>query len=215
MSSNTSPTAHPKPPPLVHSPRPRRGSVANGRPVIASQPTQRTGDAFIAWLRAVNYKSLAFTVFIVFLLGMIYWVVNSQGIRISLPTLGMKLHKVPLPGFSILAHYKGLRDLDLAHMLALAMLIAVWFLSVGLLKVLLFGYEPNERLNASFHLPFLYCVSAIVIFTDLTMFYVGVADQGGLLTGSGGFTPLVATVGYAGLIAFVAYTHVMFKRRYW
>jgi len=165
-------------------------------------------------LSTVNYRSLLFTVFVIPLLGMIYWIVNSQGIRISIPIFGMKLYKIPIPGFSFLEHYKGLRDLDLAHVFAIFMLFAVWSLSVRLLKILLFGYETDQRINAEFHLRFLYCVFAVVIICDVIMFFRGIGDQGALLAGSGSLTPLIATIGYTGLLAFVAYVHVMLKRRF-
>ena len=163
------------------------------------------------WLKTANFKSFLFSVLVIPVLGMIYWIVNSQGIRISLPIFGTRLHKIPIPGFSFLQHYQNVRDLDLAHLFAVFMLFAVWVLSVALLEIHLFGIRADERLNMRYHIRFLYCISAIVIITDILMFYRGIADQGGLLDASGGLTPLIATVGYTGLLAFVAYVHVMLK----
>jgi len=214
MKSNNAPTQQKTPPPLLPTAPSLDQSVPRQPPPTAAPAGNRLDVDDLLWkLKTANYKSLLFTVIFIPLLGMIYWIVNAQGIRMSIPIFGMKLYKVPFPGFSFLANYKGLRDLDLAHVFALFMLFAVWYLSVRLLKILLFGYDRQDGINAGFDLRFLFCVSAVVILIDVTMFYRGIADQGGLLTGTGGLTPLIATVGYSGLLAFVAYTHLMLQRR--
>ena len=164
-------------------------------------------------LSKISVKSITFSLLVIPVLGMIYWVCNSQGVRISLPIFGMKLYRIPIPGFSFMQHYQNLRDLDLAHVFAIFMLFAVWVLSIALLEMFLFGVRADERLNMKCHIRFLYCISAVIIISDIVMFYRGIADQGGLLDASGGLTPVIATVGYTGLLAFVAYVHVMLKRR--
>jgi hypothetical protein len=131
----------------------------------------------------------------------------------SLAIFGMKLYRIPVPGFSYMQHYQNLRDLDLAHVFAIFMLFAVWVLGIALIEMLLFGVQADERLNMTYHVRFVYSIAGVVIVTDILMFYRGIADQGGLLDTNGGLTPLIATVGYMGLLAFVAYVHVMLKRR--
>jgi len=160
-----------------------------------------------------NGKSFLFNCLVVPVLLLIYGIVNSQGMRMSIAILGMKLYKVPLPGFSYLERLKNVRDLDLAHVFAIFMLIAVWILSTALVENLLFGVRSDSRLNMRIHTRFLYCLSAVVLIADICMFYRGIADQGGLLDEAGGVTPIIATLGYSGLLAFVAYFHVMLKKR--
>jgi hypothetical protein len=160
-----------------------------------------------------NGKLFLFNCLVVPVLLLIYGIVNSQGMRVSIVTLGMKLYRVPLPGFSYLERLKNLRDLDLAHVFSVFMLVAVWILTTALVEHLLFGVRSDSRLNTRLHTRFLYCLSATVLICDVAMFYRGIADQGGLLDEAGGVTPIIATVGYSGLLAFVAYFHVMLKKR--
>lgn len=160
-----------------------------------------------------NYKSFFFSVATVPVLMLIYGIVNSQGMRMSIVTLAMKLYKVPLPGFSYLEHLKNMRDLDLAHIFAIFMMVAVWMLSTALLELHLFGGKSHPHLNERLHQRILYALSATVLLCDIAMFARGIADQGGLLETAGGVTPVIATVGYSGLLAFVAYMHVMLKHR--
>jgi hypothetical protein len=160
-----------------------------------------------------NFQSFTFNCLAVPVLMLIYGIVNSQGMRLSIAILGMRLYRVPLPGFSYLERLKNLRDLDIAHVLAFFMMVSVWFLSTALVDVMLFGVRSHERLNARTHLRFMYCLSAVVLICDVAMFYRGIIDQGGLLDDNAGITGVIATIGYSGLLAFVAYFHVMLKRR--
>jgi hypothetical protein len=160
-----------------------------------------------------NFKSIAFTCFAVPMLLLIYGIVNSQGMRMAIAILGMKLYRVPLPGFSYMERVKNLRELDLAHVFAFFMLIAVWILSTALVEIMLFGARSNERLKTRTHIRFLYCLSAVVLICDVAMFYRGIIDQGGLLDANSSVTGIIATIGYSGLLAFVAYVHVMLKRQ--
>jgi hypothetical protein len=175
---------------------------------------QSTFEDCASKLSGVNYKSLMFTAIVIPVLGLIYWIVNSQGLRLSISIFATKLYDIPLPGFSFLARYKGVDDLDLAHVFAIFMLFAVWFLTVRLLKMFLFGYEADARLNNTFHKGFLYSVSAVVILADLVMFYQGILDQTWGFGSAGGLTPAIATIGYTGLLAFLAYVHIILERRF-
>lgn len=159
-----------------------------------------------------NGKSLIFSIATVPVLILIYSVVNAQGLRLTIVTLGTKLYKLPVPGFSYFEHLKNLRDLDLALVLALFMLCAVYVLTNAMVEILLFGPHMDERLNVNAHVRFLTCLSSALLLIDTCMFYRGISEQG-LLDDGGGVTPLVATVGYSGLLIFVAYFHVMLKRR--
>jgi hypothetical protein len=163
-------------------------------------------------MKNFNAKLILFNLLVIPVLGLTYWVVNSQGLRVSIAPLGLKLYRIPLPVFSFLERVKNLRDLDLAHVMAMFMLVAVWFLSKAIVEVYLFGVPTDGRFNERKHIRFLCCLSAMVIICDIAMFYRGIADQGGFLEADSGATPVIATIGYTGLLAFVAYFHVMLKR---
>ena len=168
-------------------------------------PVPRT-DALSSW-KTLNFKSVLFTCFVIPILGVIYWIVNSQGIRVSLPIFAMRLHKLPIPGLSYLRKWQNLRDLDLAHVFALFMLVAVWSLSSTVWRLLLYGDAPSNRIDPVLYRRCLFSIAAPVIMCDLLMFWRGAADQAGLF-GGGGLIPLAATIGYTGLLAFVSFRHV-------
>lgn len=159
-----------------------------------------------------NGKSLIFSLATVPVLVVIYSVVNAQGLRITIPALSMKLYRLPMPGFSYMEHLKNLRDLDLAIILAMFMLCAVYVLTNAMVEIFLFGPADDERLNVGLHVRFLTCLGSALLLIDTCMFYRGISDQGFLDDGIT-ITPIIATIGYTSLLIFVAYFHVMLKRR--
>ena len=161
-----------------------------------------------------NIKSFVFNAVTMPILTVIYSVVISRGLRISLPgALTFKLHKLPLPFFSNLEHYKNYRDLDVAVVIAMAMLAAVLYLSTSSLDLFLFGPRTEQRLVAAAHAKFLSILCPVMCFVDLALFYRGISETSGLFEEGGGATPILATIGYGALMFVVAYAHVMLKHR--
>jgi hypothetical protein len=163
-------------------------------------------------MNRLNGKSILFSIATVPVLILIYSVVNAQGLRVTIPALSTKLYKLPVPGFSHFEHLKNLRDLDLALILAMFMLCAVYVLTNAMVEILLFGPGDDQRLNVDLHVRFLTCLGSAMLLIDTCMFYRGISEQGFLDEGVT-ITPIIATIGYTGLLIFIAYFHVMLKRR--
>jgi hypothetical protein len=163
--------------------------------------------------REFNRKLFAYKLVVVPVLMLVYGIVVSQGLRMTIPILATKLYRIPLPGFSRLEHFKNLRDLDMAHLLAMFMLAFVWLLLSHLLEIYFFGPPTNVRLDPSKYVRFISRLAAILLITDVAMFYRGISEQGGLLDSGGSVTPIIATIAYSALLVSVAFFHVMFKHR--
>lgn len=161
-----------------------------------------------------NIKSWLFNAVTIPVLIVIYSVVISRGLRISLPgALTFKLYKLPVPFCSNLEHYKNYRDLDVAVVIAMGMLGGVLYLGTSLLELLLFGPKTEQGLVAAVHAKFLSILCPVLCFVDLGLFYRGISETSGLFEEGGGTTPILATIGYGALMFAVAYAHVMLKHR--
>ena len=97
------------------------GVVGTNGGSLAAEPIPRQrGLSIKTWL----WKIVTFP-----FLGTIYCSVIADGLRRLVPDLGRPLWRaVPFPGFSQLRYYEGLHKLDLAFLMALLLLFAVWFL---------------------------------------------------------------------------------------
>jgi len=161
------------------------------------------------WKR-LNFRSFLWTCLVLPCLGVIYWMVNSQGARMKMPVLAIRLWKIPIPGFSHLRGWEGLRQIDLAHIFAMFLLFATWYLSCKVLTALLFdevGHNPDT--DAVVYRRIVYVLAGIIIPLDVVLFFYGVAEQGGW--GGGGFVPVFAAIAYAGVLGFCAFVHVNLK----
>lgn len=167
--------------------------------------------AGLNWLRSVNWKLVLWNAVTLPLVGLIYWVVNAQGIRAQMPVFALRLHKIPLPGFSYLRDFEGLYHLDLAHVLAVLLLGFVWYFWIVTVKVLLYGHDEvaDPRLNHHTYYLFLFTLAGVLILGDAIVFYCGLFDHVDSLWGeTSPFVPIVATMLYMALLAATSMVHV-------
>lgn len=146
--------------------------------------------------------------------GLIYWVINAEGVRLQIPIFALRLHKLPIPGFSYLKDYEGLYRLDLAHVFAMFLLFAVWHLWIVVVRLLLYGQlnRSDDVQNVSRFLTFVLTLAAIIIGGDAILFYFGLSARvDSLWSTSSGLTPLFATIVYTAVLAFVALVHVQLE----
>jgi hypothetical protein len=68
-------------------------------------------------------------------MGLMYWTVNAEGLRITFPAMATKLYKVPLASLFRLGHWKLFHEIDIAPFFALAMLIVVFSATTRALTV--------------------------------------------------------------------------------
>ena len=85
----------------------------------------------------LRWKAWLWKLITIVVLAPIYCSVIAEGLRMLVPALGQKLHKLPIPGFSGFGQYKETHRLDLAIFMAVFLLLAVWWLWEQLLKVFL------------------------------------------------------------------------------
>ncbi len=164
-----------------------------------------------AVLAGLYLKLLAWETVTKGLLGIVYFVLIAEGIRQVLPTLGIKLSKIP--GLGLLSEYEGIHKLDLAHLLSIIILIFAWIQWRELLLVWLspepeqsaFGWRPRR------HQEITVILAAVVLISDGLLFYSAMAD----LAWNGSWfsiTAFIATVVYVAILVFVTFVSINMKR---
>ncbi len=138
-------------------------------------------------------------------LGPIYCSVIAEGLRLLVPALGQKLHKLAIPGFALCAQYQETRRLDLAIFLALFLLVAVWWLWEQVLKVLLstdVAFQ-NSGWNPEAYKRLVLILGVVVLVADAALFYLSMVQMG---WGGTRFSlpTLLATAAYVAVIVFVS-----------
>jgi hypothetical protein len=157
----------------------------------------------------IQWKAWAWKIGSFPFLAIVYVSVISDGLRRLVPELGVPLWRaVPLPGFSLLRNYEGLRKLDLAHMLSLILLFASWFMWVAVLRTLFFPRDFAHRagLNLPVYTKFVFGLACVILVCDSSLFYYALVN-GGIWGGNAfmSFPALLATCAYTALLVFVSY----------
>jgi type IV secretory pathway TrbL component len=109
------------------------------------------------------------------ILAVVYFSWGSQGIRHVLPASGIKLYKLPIPGFSELENYETTFRLDTAHFAALILLVLSW-LSWNFLLRLFISDELQKKFegwswNFTYIKPIVIVTSILIIIGDGGLFY--------------------------------------------
>jgi hypothetical protein len=139
------------------------------------------------------------------MLGVVCVGVISEGIRLMVPALGMKLHRVP--GFAFAKHYDETHGMDIAPFLAFFFMILTWHLAEKALRVWLLD-EPlstdGGRWNTEREELLLKVLGAVLLSVDCILFYAASATMtwGGSFIA---FAPLIATAGYLAVVLGVSY----------
>lgn len=165
--------------------------------------------------RRFKFKLFLWTATTLPCIGILYWHIVAAGIRVQMPVFAFPLRKLPLPGFSYLAHYEGAYKLDLANVFSVFLLFAVWHLWVVMQRLYLFGHDPRSRPPSIDHDRYRRIVLSLgipIVLGDTLIFYCGVADKVDALWGSSSlFVPIVASAMYMAVLAFVAFVHVVLE----
>lgn len=178
------------------------------RPVAPTRPPDPGGYRLSPWQRIVSLLEgfirwvpwLLYLLFVLSLLGLAYMELEAEGLRLTLPTLGKKLHKLNVPFLQGLARYRETNRIDLAVCVALLLELATFWAWDTFLKHYLYAHPPVQgRFNAE-KFQRLTCSLALgVISFDCYLFYRGTQA---LMWGSSEFslTAVVTTLGWAILI---------------
>lgn len=212
--NNSSPTVRREPPTDSFT------DESNGRVSPTKRPRtpiEAVSQKLTTFISNVNWTVFLWNLLTLPGIGLVYWVINAQGIRLQMPVFGMRLYKLPIPGFAAFKDYEGFYRMDLACVFAMILLFAVWYLWIVTVKLLLHGQDEtlDPTLNQGRYLVFLLTMSAIVIGCDTIIFYCGLADQVDSMWGQQSpFVPVVATMLYTAVLAFIATIHVRLSLRY-
>lgn len=150
-------------------------------------------------------KSWAWDIVSGIILGIIYWTVISEGLRLLLPVLGQRIHKVPIPGFSYFDRFEATHRLDLAHGLSIFLFIAMWKLWALILEDRLgsdqhfrdSGWEDTDAYKSLVLL-----LGRVILGADAVLFYIAMTQMG--WSGSAFSIPaIIASISYVAVLVFV------------
>jgi hypothetical protein len=160
-------------------------------------------------MKAILVKGLMLPMTLVVYLGMI-----SEGFRVLIATTALKLYKMPVPGLIYLGRWAPWNKLDLAHILALFLCFASFYLWVVVLRAFLGDGDVFRRSgwNPEAYKKFVLTLAVIVLGGDLILFYIATVTFGwGGVAFS--FTAMIATVLYAAIIVFTSFVVVNSSER--
>ena len=138
-------------------------------------------------------------------LGIVCIGVIAEGIRLLVPALGMKLHRIP--GFAFAKHYDETHSMDIAPFLAFFFMILTWHMIEKAVRIWLLD-EPlstdGGRWNTQREESLLKILAAVLLFVDCILFYSASAAMqwGGNLVA---IAPLIATAGYLAVVVGASY----------
>lgn len=138
-------------------------------------------------------------------LGIVCIGVIAEGIRLLVPALGMKLHRIP--GFAFAKHFDETHSMDIAPFLAFFFMILTWHMIEKALRIWLLD-EPlstdGGRWNTQREELLLKSLAAVLLFVDCILFYSASAAMqwGGSLIS---IAPLIATAGYLAVVVGTSY----------
>lgn len=163
-------------------------------------PTHSSATVVLAHIKYWMWKLITIAV-----LGPIYCSVIAEGLRMLVPALGQKLHKLAMPGFAVLGQYQETRRLDLAILFAAFLLIAVWWLWEQVLRILL-GTDrvfQDSGWNADVYKRLVLILGVVVLVADASLFYIAMVQMG---WGGTRFSlaALLATAAYVAVLVFVS-----------
>lgn len=147
------------------------------------------------------------------ILGVIYVSVISDGLRILLPDLGKRLYKLPIPLLDQLEFDEIGHRLDLAHVFAVVMLLAVFFLWGWLLRTWLRpGEDEDDGWDHANSQRLVFVLAVVILGADSYLFYRALAEYD---WGSEAVSVpcVVATVAYCAVQVFVSFVSVVLHQQ--
>lgn len=159
-------------------------------------------------METLKFKAVAWKVFTLPPIMIVYIMLVAPGLRFIAPEFGVKLHKFPLPGFSYLRHYEGFDRMDLAHIFAVIMLVAVWYFLLKLMTIVFDDkfYFANKSWNSEPYSWFVLAAGLVLLVIDCVLFYTSLTCHGSVWGGSVfSFSATLATLLYLSLNLFIVF----------
>lgn len=148
------------------------------------------------------------------LLGMVYLSMVREGFVYVIPTLGMKLSKIP--GMAFLKDYEATYRLDLAFVLSFFVMVAVFWLWSRVLALYLHGddtaFQTDDPGFRKRREKVFYSLAGTILIADGLLFYIAMTQSswGGSIFS---FTALLATVIYICVLIFVTVVAIDLKEQ--
>lgn len=140
-------------------------------------------------------------------LGVVYLSIIAEGFRVLVPVLNRRLYRLPLLGW--MNDYEGTYELDMASLMSVFMMIAVFTLWSHLLKLWVsekIGFDHRLRNQNNANL-FVLVFAFVVLLSDTVLFFVAVTEVS--WSGAGfSFTALFATAAYVSVLVFTIYVSI-------
>lgn len=156
-----------------------------------------------------HIKFWAWKVVTMLILGPIYIAIISEGLRTLIPALGQRISRIPFLDF--FDDFDATHRLDLAHLMSLVLLIAVWWLWDRLLTIWLGGDFDAQGFNAELFKKIIYILGTTIVGTDACLFFLSVTQStwGG---SSFSFSAILATACYLAILIFVSFVSCVLRR---
>ena len=140
-------------------------------------------------------------------MGVIYLSIIAEGFRMLVPVLNRRLHRLPLLGW--MNDYEATYELDMASIMSVFMLIAVYslwgrMLTLWLSEKIGFDHRLRGQNNAD---QFVLFFGLVILASDSLLFFIAVTE----VSWSGAsfsFTALFATAAYVSVLVFTVYVAV-------
>src|SRR5581483_8063231 len=178
-----------------------------GHPSAARSVRPTRLATMIAWVKLWCFRPIKG------LIGVGYVAVITEGLRMVVPALGIKLHTLPFLG--ALKRFEVWHELDLAPFCAVLLFLFSSYLWCSLLETWLYG---GAALPAADRCPERYqrcmlVLGGVILFSDACLFYRAMTMAG---WGSQGFsfTSLFCTLAYLAILVSVCVVSVSLKRHY-
>ncbi len=161
-------------------------------------------------------RGILFKMFCLPFIGLLYFVVISEGFRVMVPVLSLRLYRLPIPGFSRLRDFEGLQRLDLAHLFAIVLCFLTWYFWTAALWLMLAPQEylARKRWNPVTYGKIMKGIAIALLSADAILFYRGLTEQAGGIFGGSWFSPtaILVTIAYVALIVGIALISVNLDR---
>ena len=165
-------------------------------------------------LLLARFKYYGWLVFTKLVLGVVYLSIVADGLKYIIPSLGMKLSKVPLFGF--LDGYQLTYRHDLASAMALFVLLAVFWLWDQALTLWIIGkdtkYVSDDPLFRVRRESSIYSLAIVVLSMDAILFFIALVQSnwdGSVFS----FTALIATILYSSVLIFVTLVTIELRQK--
>jgi len=140
-------------------------------------------------------------------LGVIYMSIIAEGFRMLVPVLNRRLHRLPLLGW--MNDYEGTYEIDMASLMSVFMMVAVFSLWSRLLTLWIterIGLDQRLRKQNNAD-SFVMVFGIVILLSDTILFFVAVTEVS--WSGEGfSFSALFATLAYVSVLVFTVYIYI-------